>query len=166
MSKLYELSQALEIIHSDIDEAGGELSEGLEARLDEVTLALEKKAVSIGKLVKNIHGDEVALDDEIKRLTKKKQARVNLQNRLKDYLKENMEKAGITKIANPVCQIRIQANSQPTLILDERTEWPAQFCDVIPERLELNKAKLKAALTAGEKVEGAEIHKGSHLRVG
>lgn len=165
--KLYELSHELALIHADVEEAGGELSTELEARLDGITMALEHKATSIGQWVLSLKADEAAIDGELARLKKMKQARINLQDRLKAYVMGCMDSANLQKITHPTCPIRIQRNSQPTLILNpEKTDWPSAYCDVVPEHLELNKATLKTALADGAQVEGAQLYQGSHLRIG
>lgn len=169
MSKLYELSQELALLHDQVAEGGGELTVELEAALDQVTLALEKKSVSIGQWVLNLKADEAGVQQEIDRLQTRLRSRRNLQERLKTYVKQCMEHAGVTKIEHPTCPIRIQKNGQAALIIAEGkdiTTFPAAFQDVIPEHTELSQERLKKALASGELVDGAELQRGTHLRVG
>src|SRR3990172_3360537 len=97
-NSLYELSAGLARINEVIIEADGVMSEEMETELDRMLPVMQDKAANIGKWIRNIEGNMTALNLEIDRLKAKKDKAGNLQERLKLYLKESMERAGMTKL--------------------------------------------------------------------
>lgn len=161
MSKLYELSTELAKIHDELITADGELTPDLEKRLDEVNLALTQKATGLRKWLVNIDGDIDALDAEISRLQKIKTVHKHLYERLKAYIKLNMEVAGKPKIETPIGTFSIAKN--PTsleLIPEDGSGIPDEFKTLIPAHYELtsdDKKRIKEALEEGYEVPGAKL---------
>ena len=144
MSKLYELAQAYKNI-SELAEDETIDSTVLETALQQIEASIEVKAYNIGALVKGYEHNANIVKCEIDRLTKIKNANDNRAKRFKGYLKEQMELAGIDKIANPVMSVRLQKNSQPSMTVDEGKEYPAKYYTIVPEQLVLNREELKKA---------------------
>lgn len=164
MSNLYELSESLARINDELVATGGELTIDLEKLLDECSLAFKEKAESIGKWRLNLNGEIAALDSEIVRLVNRKVARENLNNRLKEYVKVSMEKAGIEKLTFGSFTFRLQANPPSVEVWNEK-EVPAKFITIIPESKSIDKKGILAALKKGEEVPGSTLITGkTHLR--
>src|SRR4030066_2498989 len=108
---LYALAAGLARINEVIIEAEGVISEEMEAELDRMLPAMQDKAANIGKWIRNIDGSTLALEAEIDRLKHKKKMAENLEERLKAYLKESMERAGMTKIEAGGGKLAIQKNT-------------------------------------------------------
>lgn len=156
MPKLYELTTELAIINDTLIDAQGELTPDLEARLDAVNLALEVKADGIRKWKTMIDADEAAIDGEIKRLQKMKTTTVNIGERLKAYVKKNMEAVGLKSIKTLSGTFTI-ANNPPSLecVVPELT--PEEFKAIIPEQKVPDKDKIKTALSDGYDVPGWKL---------
>lgn len=85
----------------------------------------------------------------------------NLARRLKDRLQQDMEHHGITKVNAGIFSIRTQINSVASLeVSTDAEELPERF-----QRIEINNEELRFALSSGEEVDGAELVKGSHVRI-
>lgn len=108
---LYEISANMLMVSALMDQA--ETDEDIQVALDTME-ALEGdlifKAEDIIKVCKNIEADIQAIDEETKRLQDMKTSRKNKVDRLKKYLKENMESVGLQKIDTPLFKIAIQKN--------------------------------------------------------
>lgn len=165
MSKLYELSKELAVINDELITADGEITPELETRLDQVNLALTEKATGIRKWFSMIETDGDALDTEIKRLQRIKKQNENLQDRLKAYVKKNMEIADKKKLDTPIGTFTIcKSPDSMEIVVPELI--PDTFKDVVPEHKEINNTRIKKAFSEGYDVPGAKlITDRSHLRV-
>ncbi len=164
-NNLYEISTELARINDELFEAGGELTDELEKRLDGSTLDFKAKVENIGKWVLNLSSREEALDKELTRLTARKRAIENLQKRLKEYVKTCMEMTGTNKLEYTAMTIAIQKNPAAVEIQDEKS-IPAKFLTIIPEQKVVDKKAVLAALKAGESVSGAVLADNkTHLRI-
>lgn len=108
-----------------------------------------------------------AIDAEIERLQALKAHRQKIAQGLRDYLKSNMEAAGIEKIECPLFKIAIKKNPPAVEILDEQ-QIPQSFW-VTPEPkppvARPDKTAIKKAIQAGQDVAGAKLVQGTRLDV-
>ena len=162
---LYELSQELALINDEIANKEGVLDTSLEARLDTITLNFDSKISNISYWILDLFGRETALDMEINRLTAKKKANKNLQNRLQQYIKESMEKANKKKLEFDTFTVALCLNPPSVEIMDEKA-IPSRFLTIIPEQKIADKKAILEALKKGEKVNGAVLNDTkTHLRL-
>lgn len=84
-----------------------------------------------------------------------------LTGRLKDYLKRQMERTGLTKVKNHYLTLRVQANPLGVVVEDE---------ELVPERYEqteiaikLLRSEIACALKAVEEVPGARLDQTTRL---
>lgn len=162
---LYSLSKDLATINDEIINADGEISADLEKRLDAVNLQLTEKATGLRKWMAIIEGDGGILDDEIKRLQRIKKQNENLHERLKAYIKLNMEVADLKKIETPIGTFTIAKNPASVEVVSEEM-IPETFKDEIPAHMEINTKHIKEALDEGYDVPGAKlITNKTHLRI-
>ena len=164
--RLYEITDELALLHDQLEESGGELTESLETRLDALGGELQTKGENIGKFIINLLAASESFNNEIQRLERKKQASKALADRLKAYMKKCMEEAGIKKISTSLFDISIQKNGgKPAItILDEKLV-PARFLTVVTETT-VDKDGILAAKEGGEDVSAfAKIERGTHLRI-
>lgn len=165
MPKLYELSTELATINDELITAEGELSPDLEKRLDEINLAITEKSTGIRKWLAIIEGDDGMLEGEIRRLQKIKKTNENLHNRLKEYVKVNMELIGKKKIETPLGTFTI-SKSPNSMEIVAPDAIPDEFKDIVPQHLEVNKTRIREALDEGYEVPGAKlITDRTHLRI-
>ena len=147
--KLHEMSNDyVGLLESDLDE------EQLKDCLESIEGAIEDKASNIVKVVNCLNSDVSIIENEIARLQARKKAITNNQERLKEYLRYNMEKTGITKINHPLFNITLGKASKKVSILDVNL-LPDDFIDIKTE-IKPNLNKIKAALKDGD-VSGAAM---------
>ena len=151
--KLHEMTKNyIGFLESDIPE------DQLVDCLDSIEDAIEEKASNIVKVVECLAGDVSVLDAEIKRLQARKKAITGNQERLKEYLRYNMEATGINKIKHPLFNITLGRPTVTAEVVD---------IDFIPDEYVttevVSKADKKAILKAlkdGEEVPGAVLSTG------
>jgi hypothetical protein len=150
--KLYELTQQLiEVgeLASDPEIPAEALADTLEALEGE----FNEKAIAISHVLKNTDGDVGAIDEEIKRLQLRKKFMTSGKERLKAYLRDNMQRLGIKKITSPLFTISLRAPAKSVHIIDEAMLTDEYFRTTYT----VNKAAITAALKAGGIVAGAEL---------
>lgn len=151
--KLHEMSKDyIGFLESDL--TGDDLTECL----DSIEDAIDEKASNIVKLVASLDVDVSGLDTEIKRLQARKKVVTNNQERLREYLRYNMEVTGITKIKHTLFNITL---GKPTLT--------AEIVDVdfLPDNyvntevvIKADKKAILKALKDGEDIPGAVLSTG------
>ena len=155
MPTLYELTDQVrgvkDLLDADFidEETFNDTMEGLEGDL-------EVKADGLMAFVANLKAEEQALANEIKRLQTKKQQKVNHQTRLKDYLRDNMERANIQKIECPLFAITLK---KPVMkvVVDDPYVIPDIYVNV---EIKPDKALIKKAIQKGEIVKGCHMEAG------
>lgn len=156
MTTLRELSADLRGIHEmalDPDlpqESLTDTLEGLEGMFNE-------KAVRIVHVISNQDSDVAAIDAEIKRLQERKRVMTNARDRLKEYLRFNMESTGITKITSDLFTITLN-KPRESVVIDDDSKIPEDYqrVSVAPD-----KTLIKKAIKDGYEVPGAHIGLGS-----
>lgn len=159
---LYNLTTELALLNNQIEEADGELTIDLEASLDVLNLSIAEKCGGIAKWVCNVDADSRGCVEEIKQLTLKKEAAENLKKRLKDYLMAALRVADLRRVSNGIHTVRRQDNSVATLEIEN--------ADLIPEHLVtyprvVDNLAVRDELECGNKVPGAKLVRGEHIRV-
>lgn len=161
MSTLRELSTELHQIHQmALDpeippEAIADTIEGLEGMFND-------KAVRVVHVIANNDSDIDQIDAEIKRLTDRKKVMTNARDRLKEYLRFNMEATGVTKIESPLFNITL-TKPRDVVSIDSEDELPEDYkrVTVAPDKTLIGKA-----LKDGYEVPGASLTKGkSGIRI-
>ncbi|WP_446662992.1 siphovirus Gp157 family protein [Geobacillus sp. CCR] len=158
--KLYELAEN----YAKLLEMAEEMdSEAIVDTLEALQEAIEDKAENIGKLIRNLEADVKVIRDEEKRLAERRQAIENKIERLKSYLQEQLETAGIEKVKRPTITVSIRKNPPSVDVIDE-TLIPADF--LIPQPAKVDKRAILERLKNGEHVPGAALKqtKGVQIR--
>ena len=164
---LFELRDEIKTIIGDIIEAeiAGDKDEvdALHAELDGLYDARESKHEGYVYVIKNsLSGAEnhQAVSDDF---AKRARALKNLAKRLKDRLLEDMKLNGEEAVPAGIFKIARQTNSVPSLILDiDAEDLPGEFQIIT---VDADNDALRQALKAGEKIEGAKLEKGEHVRI-
>jgi hypothetical protein len=151
--KLHEMSRDyIGFLESDL--TGDDLTECL----DSIEDAIDEKASNIVKLVASLDVDVSGLDAEIKRLQARKKAVTNNQERLREYLRYNMEVTGITKIKHTLFNITLGKPTVTAEIVD---------IDFLPDNyvntevvIKADKKAILKALKDGEDIPGAILSTG------
>ena len=134
--------------------------------LDEVTIKdtleglsgdLEKKATNVAFFIRNLEatGEQIKLAE--KQMADRRKAMENRAERIKEYLKENMEIAGINEISCPHFKLTIRKNP-PSVVIDAESQIDF-FYFLQPETPppQVNKKLIATEIKAGRVVLGAHL---------
>lgn len=155
--KLYELTDNYQKLLEMADEADAQAFEDtLEALQDEIN----HKAENLAKVIRTYEAEAKALEEEKKRLESRISARKNKVQRLKDYLKDNLEKSGMQKAKGKTFTVWVQ-DSEKVHVSDE-SAIPEQYFVM---KRQLSKTAIKEAIENGQQVAGAEIVKNKSIRI-
>ena len=149
MKPLYEIGDqylALQDLEDVPEEAMRDTLEAIEGEFKE-------KAVRICHVLANADGAVEAIDREIKRLQAKMKAIVNNKERAKDYLRDNMERTGITKISSPIFNVTL-VKPREMVVIDDESQIDMDYMRV---SYAPDKTKIKDALKDGVEVAGAHM---------
>lgn len=142
----------------------GELPPGVEEQLDALGKTLEDKVSACCCAVRNLEAEENALSEEAHRFALRAQHAKAGKERLKAYIKMNLEKLGLQKLDAGLFKVRIQVNGVPSVHFDgDVTKLPVDF-----QRVEysVNARAIVDAWKDGQMLpEGATVLKGTHLRI-
>lgn len=139
-------------------------AEAIRDTLDGLEGMFNDKAVSIVHVITNGDSDIAALDAEISRLASRKKHIQSAQDRLKDYLRYNMEATGTTKITSPLFTITL-AKGRDVVVVDDESALPDEYVRV-KTTISPEKAAILSAIKEGVDVPGAHIEKSkSSIRI-
>ena len=149
--KLYEISddirQAAKMVN-DGDMSQEDMADTFEA----LGIEFDKKLQSIAAYVREMELDAESLDSEIKRLQAKKKAVTNEADRLKGYMRHEMEKAGKTKVIGKLFNITL---GKPSQVIETTGDLPEKY-----KTFSFDKKAAKADLIAGIEVKNACLVQG------
>jgi uncharacterized protein YeeX (DUF496 family) len=153
MPKLHEISKDFNAIQDEEMSA-----EEMRDCLDSIECAFEEKANNILAFTTGLDSDVKAIDEEIKRLQARKKAMINRSDSFKEYLRNNMEATGITKITHPLFSVTLGKPTKKAVVFDS---------DLIPDEYINVKTELKPDLKLilkdlkeGVEISGAKIEEG------
>jgi hypothetical protein len=166
--KLYEISgqyrQLAERL-ADMDLDATTIADTIEA--SGLTDALQEKAQGVELVARAAEIHCPAIDLEIARLQALKAHRQKIAQGLRDYLKLNMEAAGIERVECPLFKLTVKKNPPAVEVLDDAL-IPRTFY-VLPEPVEpvarLDKKALAKIMKGGELVPGAKLVQHTRLEV-
>lgn len=160
--KLYELASQYEFLLNDLyDEETGEIKEQSLARLHEIKDSAENKCINTVKVLKHMQKECAAIEIERKNMAVREKAFKSQIDRLKDYLKENMERLNINKIECPQFIIALQKSP---VAVDRYEEKDIPF-DYQKITVEYDNTKIKHDILNGVVVPGARLIQNNHVRI-
>lgn len=147
MSSIYELTADYMQIMEMMDNP--ELDpQTLKDTFEGIDGALEIKAESYAKVMKNLESDIEGLENEIRRLTSRKKAIENNIKRMKEVLLTTMVTTGKTKFKTDLFSFGVQKAPVSVVLDDEDVEnYPEEF---LRTKVEINKSALKEAILASD----------------
>ena len=186
----YELDDLIEQIEEQV-EAEGEPSEELLSRFRDFCAAHGEKVDRIGRFVRMMEAREQFCRAEAARLGERARATANKVDRTKSMVLFYLMSRELRKIEGREFTLRIQKNSQDSVRILDDSSLPTAYRKIearingvlwqtvlscLPEELERDMAAcvqetkpdteaIKAASMRHEQVAGAEVRRGSHLRV-
>lgn len=155
-----------------IDEHGNRIADAVEYRqamtdalydtLDSVNGELEDKLANCGSYIKQLCAEAGALDDEIKSLRQRSEAKKREIERMKQYIISCMDAVGCTKVDEPLAKLSIRNNPESVSVADEREfiRW-AQTSDrddlLKYAEPEIKKSAVKAEIKSGKELPGCAL---------
>lgn len=132
-----------------------------------LTDALQEKAQGVEMVARSAEIHCPAIDAEIARLQALKAHRQKVAQGLRDYLKAQMEAAGIERIDCPLFRLAIKKNPPAVEVLDDK-QVPAGFWvtpEPKPPEARIDKTAIKNAIKSGAEVPGCRLVQNSRLEV-
>lgn len=161
---LYEITGQFKELQTLAETADEDLAVAIRDTMGAIEGEFNDKALAVSRLILNLDSDVGALDAEIERLQERKRMIQNRQKQIREYLRENMDAAGIKKISCPLFTITLVQGRQVAVIEDE-TLLPDDLVRVKTE-VSPDKNAIAARLKAGEEVPGARLERGqSSVRI-
>jgi hypothetical protein len=148
-------------------EAGEIDQQALADTLDGIRGALEVKAVNVAAYSKHLEYQAQIIDLEMERLRRYRVTLERQADALRDYLHDQMVKAGITKIeaveGAPPFRLAIRKNP-PRVVIDNEGEIQWEYKRSVT-RVEIDKQMIKDAIRAGRSVPGAHIEQSERVEI-
>lgn len=164
MTALYELAHA----YRDTADKLADLDlpeEVITDTLESMSGDLESKATNTAMVVRNLEANAEAIKQAEAQMAARRKAMENRAARVRDYLLANMIVAGISKVECPYFKLSVRDNPaavevfQPELIPATYMRQPE------PPPPAIDKAAIKAAISAGTEVPGCRLQRGKRLDI-
>lgn len=160
---IYELTGAYKHLETAI--ALNPDDEELKEELAKINDDIEVKAENYGKIIRNLEGDVLAIDNELKRLQSAKASKVNAVNRMKENLMTSMKETGKTKFKTELFSFGIAKNGgvAPLELTVKPEDLPSEFQKVTIEAD--NKALREYINETGDLSYAVLKDRGEHLNI-
>ncbi|WP_455647823.1 siphovirus Gp157 family protein [Lonepinella koalarum] len=156
--KLYEIAEQYQNIADLLNNPEFSDNDDVITALKDVQDDFDHKVQQIVFLAKNIESEIEPIDVEIKRLQAMKKARQNHGERLKTYLKQNLQATGIHKVDCGLFKVAYRETEQSAVEIDEDLFLANNLReDFVTVKITPNKTAIKQALKDGEDVLGAKL---------
>src|SRR5574343_703403 len=147
--KLHNLDLDDQTIADTLEAEGGDLIE---------------KGKNVAAVFRNLESDAKQIKEAEQQLAERRKAIEKRAESLRNYLKTNLEIAGISKIECPWFVVSIAQNPEAVTVEDESL-IPRDYFKQIPATYQLDKALVKPAIKDGYDVPGARLTRGTSLRI-
>lgn len=171
MSNLYQLGadwkrleHRLETLQEEATEPlNGKLTDELTAALGDIKEDFEDKVRNCTRFVLNLESDAAQIDAEIKRLQRMKSIKVNTAERLREWVRWNLETLGMKKFDAGIAKLSVLEGRESLKVDDAKAvSWPQDVFDACCEQsIKVNKKTLKEQFAARlRELPGVEVVKG------
>lgn len=157
MSHLYEITGQMREL-AELADTDADLAVAVSDTMQAMAGEFNEKALAVSHVILNFGADIAALDSEIDRLQERKRCIANREKSIKEYLRENMEAADITKISCPLFSITL-SKGRESVVVDSQDLIPDDLMRVKTE-LTPDKTAIAKLLKAGTEVPGAHLERG------
>lgn len=135
--------------------------EAVAATLAGLAGSFEDKAANVALYIRTLEAEAAALEEAHQALERRATALTHQAERLRAYLKGEMERTGLTRLKQPFPVVRVQPNP-PAVVIDDERRVPRRFKERVVT-VKLLKAELARALKAGERIAGAHLEQTTRL---
>ncbi len=193
-NSLFEIDAELDSLLDEIEEQtaqGGDPSEELVARFQQFCSAHGEKVDRIGRFLRRMEAREQFCRAEASRLSDRARATAGKVERTKNMVLYYLLSRNLQKIEGQQFTLRAQKNSQDSVRITDEAAVPKCYCRIearisgviwetmlslLPEELakalefsiqetQADNDAIKAAVAQNEIVPGAEVRRGTHLRI-
>jgi len=159
--KLYEICTEMQVILDRIDPDDEKSLAETETSLQCLELDKEKKVINIGRLIKNLSAESLAIKTEIDNLAARKKSLDRQAEWLENYLTNTISGE---KFNDPT--VSISWRKSTSVNITDADAVPEEFLKVVPESRVPNKMLIKDLLMTGSPyVPGAELITKLNLQV-
>ena len=122
------------------------------------------KGKNVAAVFRNLESDAKQIKEAEQQLAERRKAIEKRAESLRNYLKTNMEIAGIHKIECPWFVVSIAQNPE-SVTVDDESLIPRDYFKEIPATFQLDKTLVKQAINEGYEVPGVHLSRGTSLRI-
>jgi hypothetical protein len=164
MTSLYVLAghyRAVEqkLLDSDVD------PQTIADTLESLSGDLEEKATNVACFIRNLESSAEQIKQAEKQMADRRKSLETKAESMKRYLKENMQRTGITKVECPYFAISLKKNP-PAVVIDDASAIPADYMVTPPAPPPAPDKKLIAqAIKDGYEVPGAHLETGERVEI-
>jgi hypothetical protein len=156
MGSLYEITQEFMEFQKQLEEMDLD-DQTFEDTLDSAMFSIEVKAENIIKHIKTLEALADAKKLEAKRLSDSASSDLRKVERFKNYLTDNLNKAGIKKLQAGVFNVGFRKGSEVVEVSDTFDIESIKNQNFIRTKKELDKAKIKESLKQGYEIPGVKL---------
>lgn len=156
MTKLYELADNYEqAFAAMVDAETGEVNDQALAVLDALQGDIKDKGLAVAAYIRNHDADVEALKAEEQRLAARRKRLESRMEWLRGYLRDNMQRCGISEIKSPYFTIRTK-KCPPSVKITNENSLPQRYVQV-KEIVTVDKVMIKKDISNGIEVPGVEM---------
>lgn len=122
----------------------------------------ESKAVACGMVIRQWEKDIYGIEEELQRLKRIKEILLAKKQRLADSLSAACIKTGVESIKGVYASISFRASEET--VIDDESQIPSEYL-IEKTTYKPDKAKIKAAIKAGQIVSGAHVENKKNIQV-
>lgn len=130
--------------------------------LEAETGDLQVRATNIVAVARSLESAAEAIREQEQRMAQRRQALERRAARIRDYVRDAMQVAGIERISSPWFVVSVRENP-PLVVIDDERQVPMLYMREPPAVPD--KTAIKAALQAGQDVPGARLDRRKSLQV-
>lgn len=164
--KLYELTSDYLAFMQAVE--NGEIpEEAIADTLESITAGIEDKADSIACMLKNLDAECKAIKAEENRLAERRKAKEKAHERIKQYLSETLQSAGIDKIETARNSITFRKSESVEIDESAFIQWAQKHRDDLLKYSAptADKTAIKYALKDGIEIVGAELRINQNIQI-
>lgn len=162
--KLYEIAKEYEEF-TRLVESGEIPPEAIADTLESIEGEFDSKADNTACIIKNLEAEAAAIKAEESALKERRQSKEATADRLKNYLSEQMQAMGKSKLETARNMIGFRASTSVYIANEE--EFKAKHPDlcVTETVVKIPKSEIGKALKDGAEIDGVELRKNQNLYV-
>jgi hypothetical protein len=167
MTSLYQLTNEFQLLAIKLNESDYD-AQTIADTLEGATGDLETKAVNVAMFIRNLETSAEAIKLAEKEMADRRKSIEKKAESIKQYLKDNMQRCGITKIECPYFALTIKKNPH-SVVIDDAEAIPCELY-VYPEAPPApepypDKKAIAELLKAGKEVNGAHLDQAERLEI-